>query len=204
MSGRVRLPEAIVVVPADRAGRFGEHEAYVAPTTLATVAVDDDGEATSAPTLAQLWAALTAGLIERARTAERVAELLVPEDARAVCRASGVGGYEILLTPNGPLTAAPLHFPAVTRAASAPAVTRWARVMRAAVPRDGRGAGWRAARVVRGGAATREAAALAPGARVVRRFDDGAWSWVATGEHVRPIGWVRSELLRDAEADDAR
>jgi len=205
VTARVALSAAIVVIPADRAGRFGAHEAYVEPASLDASATDDDEGAAPrlAPTLAQLWAAIAGGLIDRPRTAERVAELVIPDDARAVCRATGVGAYEILVTPTGPLTASPLQFPAVARAVTEPGPARWARLVRAAVPRDGRGAVWPAARVIRRGNATREAAALAPGERVVRRFDDGAWSWIATAEHTRPLGWVPSSALIDAEVADA-
>jgi hypothetical protein len=202
----VAIPEAVMVIPADRAGRFAEHEAFVESCWLASTPRDEGvtGEIVPGPTLAQLWAAIEMGLIERPRTAERVAEFATPSDAWALCQQTGVGGFEILVTPTGPVTSSPYEFPAVARAANGVATKVVRRTLiRSCVPRDGRGVGWPAVRLVRRGAMANEVAALDVDSIVVCRYDDGDWAWVACAVGARPLGWIRSEYLSPEHVDAA-
>lgn len=201
-AARVDLPAAIVVVPADRAGRFPRHEAYAAPGWLEREARDDDAAIDGdAPTLAQLVAALELGLIDQPRTAERVAGFVTPHDTAALAAATGVGSWEILVTPGGPLTASPYAYPAVIRrAAASPPGPR--RVLRASVvARTGRGPTWPAARRVRGGVTTAIAWVLDVGQVVRCHVEDGGWAWVASEDGDHPCGWVPADLLAATEDD---
>lgn len=201
----VTVEAAIVIIPADRAGRFAEHEAFVEPAWIETAARDDaDTAPVQAPSLAQLWHALARGLLAPLRTAERVGGFVTPDDAGALCAATGVGCFEVLVTPAGPLTASPYHFPAVIRRAVAVGAgarpPRRRRIARPCAPRDGRGAGWPPARTVRAGVMTRQARTLERGALIASVYDDGDWALVATDIAERPIGWVPSLYLEDADA----
>ncbi|MEZ4401365.1 MAG: hypothetical protein R3B06_15175 [Kofleriaceae bacterium] len=201
----VEIPASIVVVPADRAGRFAAHEAFVEAGRISTTAADDDAsQMPSPPTLAQLVAAVELGAIERPRTAERVAGFVTPADPAQLCAATGVGWYELLFTPAGPMTASPFEFPAVVRAATSVRHEQWCRLQVAVVPRTGRGRHWPAVRVVRGGAMTHQPLLLDRGSEVIARFDDGAWAWISADDSEHPCGWVPVSCLEAAEVAGER
>ncbi len=199
-AARVEVPAAIVVVPADRAGRFPRHEAYAAPGWLEREPREDDAVLDGdAPTLAQLLAALELGLIDQPRTAERVAGFVTPLDAAALAATTGVGSWEILVTPGGPLTASPYAYPAVIRRAGGAAPVPRLVLRASVVPRTGRGPTWPAARLVRGGVTTALAWVLDVGQVVRCHGEDGGWAWVATDDGDHPCGWVPADLLAPLE-----
>ncbi len=202
----IAVPARVVVVPADRNGRFARHEAFAAACELDDVAVDDPADSgqpmAAAPTLAQLCLARGLGLITGAAP-ERTATVVAPRDALALARTTGAGFYEILVDGDGPLTVAPLSTPAGLRRAWSPEpAPRWARAQRPCVVRDGRGVGWPVTRLVRGGARTGEPAMIDGERRWSCAHVDGGWALIGPSPDERPWGWVPAAALVPEERSD--